>query len=344
MSTPTQVTSVVMPWEREGVIGDDAAVVSSFEKLLGSDEEQPEQNESEGDELEGEEPESSEEDNSDAEAEGDESTGDEESDEGDEDEGDDEPTVYTVKVDGKEQEVSLDELLQGYSRTSDYTRKTQEVSAQRKAIETEAAQVRQQRDQYIANLELVESILTELSPTPDWDKLRAENPEKFAAEFAAHQLREAELAKVRQEREREEAERNKEFEAQRKAYLLQEREKLLEAIPVFKDKVKGAEHAKNVAEYAKSLGYTDEDLGSVGDHRIMVILDKAMRFDALSKRKTDIREKVKGKKIPLKPGSRQITDGKKTNKRKEIARRRTKLAQSGDVRDAASVFEMFLDD
>jgi hypothetical protein len=38
------------------------------------------------------------------------------------------PQVFTVKVDGKEVEVTLDELQKGYSRTQDYTRKTQQIA------------------------------------------------------------------------------------------------------------------------------------------------------------------------------------------------------------------------
>ena len=39
--------------------------------------------------------------------------------------------AYTVKVDGEEQQVSLEELQNGYQRQSDYTRKTQEIAAER---------------------------------------------------------------------------------------------------------------------------------------------------------------------------------------------------------------------
>jgi hypothetical protein len=38
------------------------------------------------------------------------------------------PQVFSVKVDGKEVEVTLDELQKGYSRTQDYTRKTQQIA------------------------------------------------------------------------------------------------------------------------------------------------------------------------------------------------------------------------
>lgn len=51
-----------------------------------------------------------------------------------------EPTTtqrYKVKVAGEEVEVSLDELLSGYSRQSDYTRKTQQLKTERDSIESQ---------------------------------------------------------------------------------------------------------------------------------------------------------------------------------------------------------------
>jgi len=42
---------------------------------------------------------------------------------------------YTVKVDGSEEQVSLDELRDGYQRQADYTRKTQELAAERQRLQ-----------------------------------------------------------------------------------------------------------------------------------------------------------------------------------------------------------------
>ena len=44
---------------------------------------------------------------------------------------DDSDPTFTVVIDGREQEVPMDELLKGYQRQSDYTRKTQDVARQR---------------------------------------------------------------------------------------------------------------------------------------------------------------------------------------------------------------------
>ena len=42
---------------------------------------------------------------------------------------------YTVKVDGEESEVTLEELQDGYQRQADYTRKTQELADERKRLQ-----------------------------------------------------------------------------------------------------------------------------------------------------------------------------------------------------------------
>ena len=60
----------------------------------------------------------------------------EESEEEEDDEGTEERAIegddlYAITINGEEHEVSMDELLKGYSRQSDYTKKTQELSEHR---------------------------------------------------------------------------------------------------------------------------------------------------------------------------------------------------------------------
>ena len=43
--------------------------------------------------------------------------------------------AYTVKVDGEESQVTLEELQDGYQRQADYTRKTQELADERKRLQ-----------------------------------------------------------------------------------------------------------------------------------------------------------------------------------------------------------------
>jgi len=43
--------------------------------------------------------------------------------------------LYTIKIDGEEQQVTLAELQNGYQRQADYTRKTQDLSAERERLQ-----------------------------------------------------------------------------------------------------------------------------------------------------------------------------------------------------------------
>ena len=51
-----------------------------------------------------------------------------------------EPQSYTIKVDGQEQEVSLDELKKGYQLESDYRNKTATLGEERRQLEAERQQ------------------------------------------------------------------------------------------------------------------------------------------------------------------------------------------------------------
>ena len=85
---------------------------------------------------------------------------------------DEEPRGYTVKVDGQEVEVTLDELQNGYSRQQAYTKRSMELAEQRKAFEAEQAETRQIRDAYAQQLDqLAAQIQQTTQQEPDWRAL-----------------------------------------------------------------------------------------------------------------------------------------------------------------------------
>ena len=119
--------------------------------------------------------------------ESDEEDDEEEAEESDEEE--EEELLYAVKVDGEEQEVSLDELLKGYSRQSDYTRKTQDLSTERREMESlqekynsEMAQIQAERQQYTEYLnQIVESSMGGLDKYAnlDWEAMKCADPIEY---------------------------------------------------------------------------------------------------------------------------------------------------------------------
>ncbi|MDE2434553.1 MAG: hypothetical protein KGN37_17120, partial [Burkholderiales bacterium] len=92
-----------------------------------------------------------------------------------------EEQMVTVKIDGKEVEVPLSELKNGYQRQADYTKKTMEVSDQRKAADAELQRAHFERQQYASNLQKfqvqAEAALQSQSQI-DWERLIAENPQE----------------------------------------------------------------------------------------------------------------------------------------------------------------------
>ena len=93
------------------------------------------------------------------------------------------PLTFTVKVDGQDIEVTQEELINGYSRQQDYTRKTQELSQQRKNIEQQQAELAQRDAIYSQLLPKMEAQLKgELANEPDWSKLYEDDPVGYVRE------------------------------------------------------------------------------------------------------------------------------------------------------------------
>ena len=268
----------------------------------------------------------------------------EDGDESDEDEGEQDDLVE-VKVSGKTLKVKLDELKKGYSRTADYTKKTQALATERKAFEQEQAATREAREQYQQNLGLLQQALANIGEDePDWNELRRTNPTQYAVRWADKQQRDQQLAVIRSEQARLEQEQQEERARHMDVVIAAERERLLEAIPEWKDETKAAQGKKALKDYAlNEYGFSEEELGNVTDHRVMVMLRKAMLFDRqLAKGTKLIRDKTKPTKkgAVMKPGS--PTQRKSSDKR-TLERDRDKLARTGREEDAAAVFRHFID-
>ena len=241
--------------------------------------------------------------------------------------------TYTVRVDGEEVQVTIDELLSGYSRTQDYTRKTMALADQRKSLETELDQIRQERAQLTQVLEQID--VQDQEQEPNWEALYQQDPQQWAVQ--------REMWRTKQERKRalvEEKQRllqAQESDKQRivAQFVEQERGKLSEVLPQWRDeKVAKAEKAK-VADYAKKIGFTDQEIAQFYDHRAVTTLYKAMKFDELNGGKP----KAKKQATPVaKAGAATTTPKARDAYRKSQQR----LAKTGKVADAASAFKHLL--
>jgi len=248
-------------------------------------------------------------------------------------------TRYKAKVGGEEVEVELDELINGYQRSKDYTQKSQALAEQRKAIDAERGhleQVKQERMAYAQKLQALDSFLSQQNRGEDLEVLKETDPIGYAVKVAEQSQREKQLSVVRAEQSRIAQQQQAEQQQNLQNHLKYESDKLASVIPELATP-KGDAIRKEIREYAKSVGWSDQELSSVYDHRAVLTLYKAMKFEQLQKGKPETLKKVQQAPKMLKPGT--STPNTKSAQDKQVMQR---LRQSGKVRDAAAAFERFL--
>jgi hypothetical protein len=267
----------------------------------------------------------------------DDETSEEQSEEEEEPEEEEQQQTFTVKVDGKEVSVTLDELQKGYSRTQDYTRKTQQIAEVRKQVEQETQAVRAEREQYAQLLGALQAQLQSSEPQIDLDRLYHEDPIEWVRQKEVMRERQEKLGAIQSEQQR--LSQVAQYEQQRamEAQLASQQEALLAALPDWKDPKKAKAEKALVIESAKAAGFTDEDLKSVYDHRLVLLLRKAAMYDQMVSKRQGIKPVVNNGPRPAKPGA-----AGRVSTTTEATRAKQRLAKTGRVDDAASAIELLL--
>lgn len=248
------------------------------------------------------------------------------------------PEIFTVKVDGKEVEVTLDELQKGYSRTQDYTRKTQQVAEARKAAEAELQAIRAEREQYAQLLgALSEQVKTAADPKIDWDRLYNEDPIEYVRQREVMRENREKAAAIQAEQQRLAEISQKEQMEQFQAVKAKESEALLEALPTWKDPAKAKAEKAMLVEFGQKMGFTPQELGNIYDHRVVLALRKAALYDQMQAKRQGIKPVVNNGPKPAKPGA-----AGRVSQMSDSARATQRLAKTGRVQDAASAIELLL--
>lgn len=266
----------------------------------------------------------------------DEATG-EQSEEEEEQKEEDQPQTFTVKVDGKDVTVTLEELQKGYSRTQDYTRKTQQIAEVRKQVEAETQAVRAERAQYAQLLGALQAQLQAAEPQVDLDRLYQEDPIEWVRQKEVLRERQEKALAIQAEQQRLAQLQQAEQARATEEYLLQQKEALLAALPEWKDPKKAQVEKALVVESAKAAGFTEDDLKNVYDHRLVLLLRKAGLYDQMMSKRQGIKPVVTNGPRPAKPGA-----AGRVSTTTEATRAKQRLAKTGRIDDAASAIELLL--
>ena len=241
--------------------------------------------------------------------------------------------TYRVRIGDDEVDLTLEELRLGYMRQGDYTRKTQQVAEGRKQAEAELEALTAQRESYANQLAQLETALNQSEPTQEyWDALQSEDPIEYVKQREALRDRRDALAQVQSEQQRVQQEQYQQLQTQTQERLKQEADKLLDVIPEWRDADVAAKQKNAVYTYAqRHLGYNEQELSQIGDHRAVNALRKAYLYDELMKQKPAATKKTKS-------APKMAKAGQPTSKREISAKRkRQQLSKISNMKGRKSM-------
>jgi len=242
---------------------------------------------------------------------------------------------YKILVNGQEEEVSLDEMLKGYQRQSDYTRKTQALAEERKQNQQlvneysqRLAQVSQLAEQLQANPEIPE-------PNINWDKLYHEDPVEWTVQRQLYNDRQQLRAQRHQQLEVVKQEQQKLQQQQFASHLEEQRQRLLQLVPEWQDAEVAKSEKSAIREFAKQqYGMTENDVNQAFDARLVSMLRDAYLFrTGQAKAQEAVRPKAE------KATRTQGRSFKPENENTRLRKANTQLRKTGTVEDAEAVFE-----
>ena len=237
------------------------------------------------------------------------------------------PSLHRVKVQGQELEVSLDELKSGYSRDSDYRQKTHALAEERRMLDEQKTSLSQSYDGKLKELtDLIgaaESYIGQ-SSKEDLQKMYEEDPTQAAKiDFQQRQQREsfnnlkqqAEVVKLQQYNQ----------------YLDEQKRLAATKIPEYSDPVKGVTFKNQMKQSLSEYGFNDQEIGSLADHRFLMVLRDAMEYRNLKSKPVTNKKVTTAPKV-VKSGTPKMEDSKRAAVKQKIGR----LRRSGKINDAQS--------
>lgn len=241
-----------------------------------------------------------------------------------------EPEYYTVKADGKEETVTIDQLKQSYSGQSAINKRFQEVAEMRKQVEQKASEILQreqtvnylysqsQQQGFISPPKLPDQALAESDPVSYMEQ-RA----KYDADMQSYQQQQMQMQQLQQQQQRE-------AEEQHRSFVAEQAEIIRGKIPELANPEKSQTHWRSLMNSAKEYGFSDEEIAATADARYIQMANDAMKFRRIVANRKKAEAKSKKAKPVVKAGAKKVVDPENSLKRKQFA----KLQKTGRMEDA----------
>lgn len=254
-----------------------------------------------------------------------------------------EPQTFTVKVNGEDVAVTLEELQRGYSREADYTRKTQAIAERAKALDAEKQDLAQLAERTTAILsQLEQSLKAPLYDQAELDQLRYTDPAEWSARMREQEQRAQYVESLLSHKSTLEthltAEQQRAQQAEVERLKAETVAELQKARPEWSDPAKFKEADTLIQGYASEIGIKAEEWDDILlDHRSIIALHEAAMWRQLQSKRPQVRERIEAVRT-ARPGAATQSPSKVT----EATRAKQRLAKTGRVEDAASAIERLL--
>jgi len=239
--------------------------------------------------------------------------------------------------------VSIGDALNGWRESE------QKISERQTNLENEFSEARAKYDEEanaavqqlaLFTKTMIEEIQTQYTPER-LQYLRESDPDQYLQMMERKHALDSRIGNSIQIIEQESARQHQHAEKERADVLQREHQALLQKLPEWRDEKTRSDAMGTATQYLKNvIGFTDDDINSIYDHRLMLILRDAVTGHQLrqggdQKKVSDL--KRKGLKRPtLRGQTRRDPENPKTRERQDA---RARLRQSGSTKDAASLIE-----
>lgn len=193
--------------------------------------------------------------------------------------------IFTLEVDGEKREVKQSELLADAQKYLSASKRLEEAQALRQQVETERKQLPHERVQLQQAIQHYTSQLAAFMQQvqPNWEQLLQNDTAEYVRQRHMWDTHLAELQRAQQAQSQLEQQQQAEQAQQLQAWALEERQKLLDALPEWQDPKKKDAEIDALNAYLRDVGFSEQERYSIVDHRIILTARKAMLYDQLLK-------------------------------------------------------------
>ena len=240
--------------------------------------------------------------------------------------------LIPVKVDGKDENWTLDQLKQSAAGQAAINKRFQEVAEARKQIQQQAETLAQQRQQVLQIHQQMQQGTIQ-QPTPPSRELFEQDPIGFMEEKLKYDEAKATYDDSMHQMQAMQQQQQQTQQAHSQAYLQEQAEILRQHIPAFSDPEKGAALKNALAETGMAYGFTEAEMQNVMDSRQVLALNDARKWRALQASKGKAQQKGQKARPVVKAGAKRRQDGTGATRKKA----QTRLQKTGSIDDAVNL-------